>query len=56
MRDGRNKDFRIGHYGCLRRLDRCYVSQNTRDILPLSFSGTLCFRWVSHREDNGEDR
>ena len=38
--DRRTKDtreFKIGHYGRLGRLDRCYVTQNTRDLLPLSF-------------------
>ena len=37
MRDGCNKDFRIGHYGRLWQLGRCYVTQTTGDILSLSF-------------------
>ena len=31
-----NRDFTIGHYGRQRRLDRCYVTQNTSDILSSS--------------------
>ena len=34
---GENRDFKIGHYGRLGRLDRCHVTQNTRDLLPSSF-------------------
>ena len=43
------RDFKIGHYGRLGRLDRCHVTQNTRDLL-----GRYAFRRVSRREDNGE--
>ena len=32
-----NRDFKIGHYGRLERLDRCHVTQKTRDLLPSSF-------------------
>ena len=32
-----NRDFKIGDYGRLGRLDRCHVTQNTRDLLPSSF-------------------
>ena len=32
-----NRDFKIGHYGRLGRLDRCDVTQKTRDLLPSSF-------------------
>ena len=32
-----DRDFKIGHYGRLGRLDRCHVTQNTRDLLPSSF-------------------
>ena len=32
-----NRDFKIGHYGRLGRLDRCHVTQKTRDLLPSSF-------------------
>ena len=32
-----NWDFKIGHYGRLGRLDRCHVTQNTRDLSPSSF-------------------
>ena len=31
------RDFKIGHYGRLGQLDRCNVTQNTRDLLSLSF-------------------
>ena len=31
------RDFKIGHYGRLGRLDRCHVTQKTRDLLPSSF-------------------
>ena len=31
------RDFKIGHYGRLGRLDRCDVTQKTRDLLPSSF-------------------
>ena len=31
------KDFKMGHYGRLGRLDRCHITQNTRDILLSSF-------------------
>ena len=49
-----NRDFKIGHYGRLGRLDRCHVTQNTRDLLPSSFwDGTVCFGPVSRRADNG---
>ena len=34
---GFNRDFKIGHYGRLGRLDRRHVTQNTRDLLPSSF-------------------
>ena len=54
--DRRTKDtreFKIGHYGRLGRLDRCYVTQNTRDLYRCP-SGTLRFRRVSRRKDNGE--
>ena len=47
------RDFKIGHYGRLGRLDRCHVTQKTRDFYRRS-SGTVCFRPVSRREDNGE--
>ena len=46
-------DFKIGHYGRLGRLDRCHVTQNTRDLLPSSFWDGM-FSRVSRREDNGE--
>ena len=29
-------DCKIGDYGRLRRLDGCHITQNTRDLLPLS--------------------
>ena len=32
-----NRDFKIGHYGRLGRVDRCHVMQNTCDLLPSSF-------------------
>ena len=32
-----NRDFKIGHYGRLGRLDRCHATQNTRDLLPSCF-------------------
>ena len=32
-----SRDFKIGDYGRLGRLDRCHVTQNTRDLLPSSF-------------------
>ena len=31
-----NRDFKIGDYGRLGRLDRCHVTKNTRDLLPSS--------------------
>ena len=31
------REFKIGHYGRLGRLDRCHVTQKTRDLLPSSF-------------------
>ena len=34
-------------------MDRCHVTQNTRDLLPSSF-GDGMFSRVSRREDNGE--
>ena len=34
---GVSRDFKIGHYGRLGRLDRCHVTQKTRDLLPSSF-------------------
>ena len=34
---GDNRDFKIGHYGRLGGLDKCHVTQNTRDLLPSSF-------------------
>ena len=48
-----NRDFKIAHHGRLGRLDRCHVTENTRDLLPSSF-WDVCFRRVSRREDNGE--
>ena len=47
------RDFKIGHYGRLRQLDRCHTIQNMRDLLTSSF-GKVCFRQVSRCEDNGE--
>ena len=35
--EGVIRDFKIGHYGRLGRLDRCHVTQKTRDLLPSSF-------------------
>ena len=32
-----SRDFKIGDYGRLGRLDRCHVTKNTRDLLPSSF-------------------
>ena len=32
-----DRDFKIGDYGRLGRLDRCHVTQKTRDLLPSSF-------------------
>ena len=42
MRDGRNKDFRIGHYGRLRRLDKCYITE----IYAWHFTVVLLGRYV----------
>ena len=47
------RDFKIGHYGSLGRLDRCHVIQNRRDLLPSSF-WEVCFRRVSRCEDKSE--
>ena len=41
--DNTNRDFKIGHYGHLGRLDRCHVTQNTRDLLPSFFLGRFVF-------------
>ena len=54
--DRRTKDtreFKIGHYGRLGRLDRCYV-RKTRVTFYRCPSRTLRFRRVSRRKDNGE--
>ena len=49
-----NRDFKIGHYGRLGRLGRCHVTQKTGVTFYRRPSGTVCFRRVSRREDNGE--
>ena len=47
--------FKIGDYGELGRLDRCHITQNTRDLLPLSFGDGTFSPGFSHRhEDKGE--
>ena len=47
------RDFKIGHYGRLERLDSV-TSRKTRVTFYRRPSGTVCFRRVSRREDNGE--
>ena len=41
------RDFKIVHYGRLGRLDRCHVTQNTRNILLSSFWDDMFSRGFS---------